>query len=298
MDKLDLNIQNYELNDLLNLFKLPFHFKDTHLKEAKKIVLKSHPDKSGLDKEYFLFFSQAYKYLLKIHQLRQSSTTTNTEYEKDDLWEHEHNILIDGKVKTMDQGEYSNWFNKTFEKMKMKDEIEESGYGDWLKSDEDIVNESISNSSQMNEYIQNKKTQLRSLVVHKEFQDLNNSSHFDLVRETPENFGSNIFDKLQFEDLKKAHAESVIPVTDEDYHQRKKYTSIDELNRDRTKDMIDATQDGSFSNQADTLKNMKSTDEDINIRRAYKLMNQDEEIRENYNIFWSDLRRLKNETEK
>ena len=295
MDKLDLNIQNYELNDLLNLFKLPFHFKEEHLKGAKKIVLKSHPDKSGLDKEYFLFFSQAYKYLLKIHQLRQSSTTTNTEYEKDNLWENEHNILIDGKVKSMDQSEYSNWFNKTFEKMKMKDEVEESGYGDWLKSDEDIVNESISNSSQMNEYIQNKKTQLRALVVHKEFQDLNNSSHFDLVRETPENFGSNIFDKLQFEDLKKAHAESVIPVTDEDYHQRKKYTSIDELNRDRTKDMIDATQDGSLSNQADTLKNMKSSDEDINIRRAYKLMNQDEEIRENYNIFWSDLRRLKNE---
>ena len=295
MEGLDLNIHNYELNDLLNLFKIPYHFNNIHLKEAKKMVLKSHPDKSGLDKEYFLFFSQAYKYLLKIHQLRQSSTTTNTEYEKDNLWENEHNILIDGKVKSMDQSEYSNWFNKTFEKMKMKDEVEESGYGDWLKSDEDIVNESISNSSQMNEYIQNKKTQLRALVVHKEFQDLNNSSHFDLVRETPENFGSNIFDKLQFEDLKKAHAESVIPVTDEDYHKRKKYTSIDELNRDRTKDMIDATQDGSLSNQADTLKNMKSSDEDINIRRAYKLMNQDEEIRENYNIFWSDLRRLKNE---
>ena len=295
MDKLDLNIQNYELNDLLNLFKLPFHFKDTHLKEAKKIVLKSHPDKSGLDKEYFLFFSQAYKYLLKIHQLRQSSTTTNTEYEKDDLWENEHNILIDGKVKSMDQSEYSDWFNKTFEKMKMKDEVEESGYGDWLKSDEDIVNESVSNSSQMNEYIQNKKTQLRSLVVHKEFQDLNNSSHFDLVRETPENFGSNIFDKLQFEDLKKAHAESVIPVTDEDYHRRKKYTNIDELNRDRTKDILDVTQGDIFLNQTDILNNMKIRDEDINIRRAYKLMNQDEEIRENYNIFWSDLKRLKNE---
>jgi len=295
MEKLDLNIHNYELNDLLNLFKLPFHFKEEHLKEAKKIVLKSHPDKSGLDKEYFLFFSQAYKYLLKIHQLRQSSTTTNTEYEKDDLWENEHNILIDGKVKSMDQSEYSNWFNKTFEKMKMKDEVEESGYGDWLKSDEDIVNESVSNSSQMNEYIQNKKTQLRALVVHREFQDLNNSSHFDLVRETPENFGSNIFDKLQFEDLKKAHAESVIPVTDEDYHQRKKYTNIDELNRDRTKDILDVTQGDIFLNQTDILNNMKIRDEDINIRRAYKLMNQDEEIRENYNIFWSDLKRLKNE---
>jgi len=241
-----------------------------------------------------LFFSQAYKYLLKIHQLRQSSTTTNTEYEKDDLWENEHNILIDGKVKSMDQSEYSDWFNKTFEKMKMKDEVEESGYGDWLKSDEDIVNESVSNSSQMNEYIQNKKTQLRSLVVHKEFQDLNNSSHFDLVRETPENFGSNIFDKLQFEDLKKAHAESVIPVTDEDYHQRKKYTNIDELNRDRTKDILDVTQGNIFLNQTDTLNNMKIRDEDINIRRAYKLMNQDEQIRENYDKFWSDMKKIKN----
>lgn len=56
MDKLDLNIHNYELNDLLNLFKLPFHFEESHLKEAKKMVLKTHPDKSGLDKEYFLFF--------------------------------------------------------------------------------------------------------------------------------------------------------------------------------------------------------------------------------------------------
>ena len=58
MEKLDLNIHNYDLNDLINLFRLPFHFKEEHLKEAKKIVLKTHPDKSGLDKEYFLFFSQ------------------------------------------------------------------------------------------------------------------------------------------------------------------------------------------------------------------------------------------------
>ena len=76
MENLDLNIHNYDLNDLLNLFRLPFHFKEEHLKDAKKIVLKTHPDKAGLDKEYFMFFSQAYKYLLKIHQLRQSSTTT------------------------------------------------------------------------------------------------------------------------------------------------------------------------------------------------------------------------------
>lgn len=219
MENLDLNIHNYDLNDLLNLFRLPFHFKEEHLKEAKKIVLKTHPDKSGLDKEYFMFFSQAYKYLLKIHQLRQSSTTTNTEYQKDDLWSQEHSVLIDGRIKTMSQEEYADWFNKTFEKMRLKDSVEESGYGDWLKSNEDLVDDKVTNTSQMNEYIQNKKKQLRALVVHQDFKDMNmnGGNQFDLVRDAPENYGSTIFNKLQYEDVRKAHCESVIPVTEEDF---------------------------------------------------------------------------------
>jgi len=295
MEGLDLNIHNYDLNDLINLFRLPFHFKEEHLKEAKKIVLKTHPDKSGLDKEYFLFFSQAYKYLLKIHQLRQSSTTTNTEYQKDDLWSKEHSVLIDGKLKTMSQEEYTDWFNETFEKMRVKDSVEESGYGDWLKSDDDLVNEQVTNTSQMNEYIQNKKKQLRALVVHNDFQDLNtsNGGQFDLVRETPENYGSSMFNKLQFEDLRKAHCESVIPVTEEDFHNRTKYTNIDQLNRERTQDMVQNSKSWMASHE-NKLKEIHTRDEDVNIQRAYKLMNQDEMIRENHQKFWSDLKRIKN----
>ena len=293
MENIDLNIHNYELNDLLNLFKLPFHFKESHLKEAKKIVLKTHPDKSKLDKKFFLFFSQAYKYLFKIHQLRQSSSTTNTEYEKDELWDKEQSIIIDGAIKTMNNKEYNKWFNDTFDKMKIKDEIDDSGYGDWLKSNEDIVSETISNTSEMNEYIQKRKGELRAVVVHQDFQDVNNNNHFDLIRDTPENYGSSVFDKLQYEDLRKAHSESVIPVTDEDFHRRKKYSTIDELNRDRTQDMITGEKEWIGSHE-DKLKNMNTNDEDVNIRRAYKLMNQDEEIRNNYNKFWTDLKRINN----
>ena len=293
MENIDLNINNYYLNDLLNLFKLPFHFKESHLKEAKKIVLKTHPDKSKLDKKFFLFFSQAYKYLFKIHQLRQSSSTTNTEYEKDELWDKEQSIIIDGAIKTMNNKEYNKWFNDTFDKMKIKDEIDDSGYGDWLKSNEDIVSETISNTSEMNEYIQKRKGELRAVVVHQDFQDVNNNNHFDLIRDTPENYGSSVFDKLQYEDLRKAHSESVIPVTDEDFHRRKKYSTIDELNRDRTQDMITGEKEWIGSHE-DKLKNMNTNDEDVNIRRAYKLMNQDEEIRNNYNKFWTDLKRINN----
>ena len=295
MENIDLNIHNYDLNDLIALFKLPFHFKEEHLKDAKKIVLMTHPDKSRLDKEYFLFFSQAYKYLLKIHQLRQSSTTTNTDYDKDELWSKEHSVLIDGKIKTMSQEDYTDWFNSTFEKMRLKDDSEETGYGDWLKSDDDLVDETVTSTNEMNEYIQNKKKQLRALVVHNDFQDMNtsNGGQFDLVREIPGDYGSSMFDKLQFEDVRKAHCESVIPVTEEDFHNRKKYTNIDELNRERTQDMVQNS-DRWLSSHESRLKDSNTQDEDINIQRAYKLMNQDEMIRENHEKFWSDMKRIKN----
>ena len=43
MDKLDLdlNLDNYELEDLLSLFQLPYNFDKEQLKSAKKIVLKN-----------------------------------------------------------------------------------------------------------------------------------------------------------------------------------------------------------------------------------------------------------------
>jgi hypothetical protein len=203
--------------------------------------------------------------------------------------------LIDGRIKTMSQEEYADWFNKTFEKMRLKDSVEESGYGDWLKSNEDLVDDKVTNTSQMNEYIQNKKKQLRALVVHQDFKDMNmnGGNQFDLVRDTPENYGSTIFNKLQYEDVRKAHCESVIPVTEEDFHKRTKYTNIDQLNRERTQDMVQNS-DRWISTHETKLKEIHNNDEDINIQRAYKLMNQDEVIRVNHDKFWSDLKRLKN----
>ena len=49
METLDLNIENYDLNDLLNLFQLDYNFNEQDLKQAKKIVLQTHPDKCELD---------------------------------------------------------------------------------------------------------------------------------------------------------------------------------------------------------------------------------------------------------
>ena len=61
MQNLDLNFDNYSLEDILNLFNLSPNFGEFELKNAKKMVLMTHPDKSKLDPEVFLFFSKAYK---------------------------------------------------------------------------------------------------------------------------------------------------------------------------------------------------------------------------------------------
>ena len=50
---MDLNINNYDLDDILNLFKLDYQFDIHDLKKAKKTMLKLHPDKSRLDPKYF-----------------------------------------------------------------------------------------------------------------------------------------------------------------------------------------------------------------------------------------------------
>lgn len=290
MESVDLNIDNYDLRDLIGLFQIPFHFTETHLKEAKKTVLKTHPDKSRLDKKFFLFFSKAYKYLLKIFQLRKGSNITNTEYDNQDTWEEENKILINNKISNLSQSEYNKWFNDAFNNMKVKDEDEETGYGDWLKSEDGYIGKEAKSVSEMNEMINNKKRDLRGLVVYNEFNDTIQGNHFNLLRDQPENYGSSLFDKLQFEDVKKAHTESVVPVTHEDYTNKTKYNSVDELNRDRTTTMLDSTKH--LANHNQQLSSNKHDEESENINRAYKLMKQDEQITSSYNKFWSDLKKI------
>ena len=70
MNDLDLNIDNYDFDDLLNLFNLDYNFTELDLKSAKRRVLMTHPDKSGLEKSYFMFFTKAYKMLSQIYYFR------------------------------------------------------------------------------------------------------------------------------------------------------------------------------------------------------------------------------------
>ena len=82
MEDLDLNIENYGLRELLNLFRLKSTYDSDDLKRAKMMTLKTHPDKSGLDPKIFIFFKKLYNRINDIYKFRKKKEQNmyNTEY--------------------------------------------------------------------------------------------------------------------------------------------------------------------------------------------------------------------------
>ena len=302
---MDLNIENYDLDDILKLFKIPKNFLEEDLKAAKKIVLKTHPDKSGLHPDYFRFYSQAYKKIYFIWKFKSSSKDKNSKTYDEIVVEHSDNSinLSENKKETLNNFLSSNkiekgknfnkWFNEQFEKNKIYREEETNGYGDWLKSNEDVNEEKKISYTQMGEEIEKKKQQVRSLIVYKGVDELysNFNGVTNLSGDSPECFGSDLFSSLQYEDLRKAHVESVIPITMDDYNNVKKFKNVNEYNDYRnSQDIVPLSEI-----QATEYLNNKNKYEEIQTtNRAYKLAQQLEESNKKQNNFWGSIMKIKN----
>ena len=65
------------------------------------------------------------------------------------------------------------------------------------------------------------------MVLYNGIEDtLTNNDGSNLVRERPQLYNSNIFSKLKYEDLKRAHTETVVPVTNEDFEKVEKFNNV------------------------------------------------------------------------
>jgi hypothetical protein len=297
--EIDLNLENYELNDLLNLFKLPSDFGESDLKRAKQIVLKTHPDKSKLPREYFIFYSKAYKTIFSIWEFRQKiGHTKNTEYAADS--EKAKTKLLDTffqKNNTFKESpsKFNEWFNMQFEKNKLSSEVEEKGYGNWLKEDDpDERPENISSISKMHEEFARKKAHARSLVVREDIQDLwtlNSVQASDLTGEAPQTYDSGLFSGLGYQDLYKAHhTESVIPVTEEDYKASKKFNNVNEIIHYRNNQ---DTTPISEKQALQYLKQREKKEDEQSVVRGYELAKQMEIAQQKQQDFWASIQLLK-----
>ena len=206
MSDFDLNIDNYDLEDLLNLFHLNYEFDENDMKRAKTVALKTHPDKSGLLAEkYFLFFMKAYKMIESIYEfkMKRARCARNTSYENEKM-ESDKKALLLKKVDGMKAKDFNKWFNNMFEKVKVSDDDVDGGYGKWFKSNEDVNEETVTNKRDMEAAFNRKKAASRELVLHKGVNEMVGGG-YDLTRSKPDEYSSDIFSKLQYDDLRKAH---------------------------------------------------------------------------------------------
>jgi hypothetical protein len=389
MESLDLNIDNYNLPDILALFNLPTLFNEDDLKRAKHAVLKTHPDKCQLPKEYFLFFTKAYRIVYQIYTIRHPATnehytqrvertprtsavpslrcigkdtlsapyipidggTTATtaaaksvvdygrlmrtegyrpdaddEYGRDthERMKRRLDEMMTGTTTTSSNGvtkqnaaakvgEFNQWFNEKFEQYRLKDDEAETGYEAWFRStsnddddddhDQDGGGDDSGSWADKVARLNQRKQALRNKYALVERQELEyagdgggggGGTGYDLTRERPQEYSSGIFGNLRYEDLKKAHTESVIPVTEEDYYKTKRFNSINELQTFRDQSRRDLYKQTSKVEQEQIYQQSKMRQEEEDTRRAFILAKQDEISRDIHKKLYSDMFRLEN----
>ena len=287
---IDLNIENYSLNEILKLFQLDYNFGEIELKQAKKVVLKTHPDKSKLPKEYFLFYSKAYKMIYRIYEFRSKlAKNKNTTYDSniDKVTQQNYHKIIDSMNSKQD---FHVWFNALFEKYYISDN--DDGYGDWLKSDEDIINTKVYNQSELHskiDNIKNKQRQQYAIQKHTISEPLLHlSTGSSSLDKSNEQYYSTTTQQLNGNDLKEVFQNTVIPVTEEDYHNREHFQNVNEIQRKRTQNINPMNEEE--CNRYFLNKSNNETKEANNI--AYKLMKEAENNEMQQGLFWSHLRTL------
>ena len=384
MESLDLNIDNYNLSDILSLFNLPTLFNEADLKRAKLAVLKTHPDKCEHPKEYFLFFTKAYRILHQIYTIRHPATNehytqhaertprnnnaaipslrcvgkdtlrdpylsvdaagnaaaaaaTVVDYNRlmraeghradaDDAYAGDTHDRMKRRLDEMmgttggDNGgngaakvtEFNRWFNEKFDQYRLKDDETETGYEAWFRGndgDEDATATATAEDDSGSwadkvARLNKRKQELRNKYALVERQELEyaggggggdaGGGGYDLTRERPQEYSSGIFGNLRYEDLKKAHTETVIPVTEEDYYKTRRFNSINELQTFRDQSRRDLYKQTSKQEQEQIYEQTKMRQEEEDTRRAFILAKQDEISRDIHKKLYSDMFRLEN----
>ena len=243
----NLNINMYSLDELFGLFDLTHKMTLEDLRRAKKSVLMLHPDKSGLSADYFIFYKKAFEMVVQYfhneHKTNIAVTEENSQYK---LFDTQYNKATVQKVKTMvtemPANEFQNKFNQIFEEnMASKPDTSRN---EWFKTEDPIfkTDQQVS-SKNMGQVFDQFKQQSSGLVQYRGVQHLTHSSGTQLYDDDDNEqqghyITSDPFSKLKFDDLRKVHKDqTILAVSERDYANVQKFSSVDQYNRERSKQM-------------------------------------------------------------
>jgi hypothetical protein len=238
----NLDIHMYSLKDLLALFDTDYNISMDDLKRAKKKVLMTHPDKSKLPAEFFLFYKKAFDIVVNFYKNQnkqtQSPTAENTTYVPTSISDTGKSTTkqIKSAINELDKREFQEKFNTLFENNMVKKT--NGARNEWF-SKEEAVYENIEdvNAKNMGQIFDKIKEKQSGLVRYTGVNNLvaNSGSNLYDEEEDDETYvTSDPFSKLKFDDLRKVHKnETVLAVSERDFNNVKQYSSVDHFMRER-----------------------------------------------------------------
>jgi hypothetical protein len=198
------------------------------------------------------------------------------------------NTILTNKLEKMNVKEFNNWFNGEFEKCKIKRDNED-GYDEWLKSGEDVTQ--ITELNQKNN-IELHKARAKDLIVYDGVHEMPSymGGYSELNSEKPNEFSSEPFSALSYQDLYTAHAIPVIPVSEKDYIEEDYRQSIDSYKKYSDNQVVKSHQN---QKGEEYLNDQHKKNETMGGELAYRLAKEVEESEKKSSLFWSKLMTLK-----
>jgi hypothetical protein len=234
----------YSLKDLLALFHTDYNINLEDLKRAKKQVLMTHPDKSKLPAEYFLFYKKAFDIVVNFYNNQNKQTqkpsAENTTYVPAAISDNNKNTTkqIKSAINNMNAREFQDKFNTIFENNMVKKT--NSSRNEWFTKDEPVFdNQEDVNAKNMGQIFDKIKEKQSGLVRYTGVNNLvvNSGSGSNFYEEDEDDdtyVTSDPFSKLKFDDLRKVHKnETVLAVSERDFNKVKQYASVDHFMRER-----------------------------------------------------------------
>lgn len=245
----NLNIHMYKLSEILELFDISHEISIENLKHAKKKVLMTHPDKSGLGSEYFLFYKKAFDIVVNLYEEQQKEFRILPKEEIKYVPENLGGLnkasvkKINSIVNEMPNKEFQQRFNQLFEE-NMSKKIDD-GRNAWFKEEKSSIEiDGVINKQNMNEMFEKIKSKQSSSILsnYRGFENLHHNQGSQLYDDSEDNDSYVVcdpFSKLKFDDLRKVHKDQpIIAVSERDLSNMPKYSSVDHFIRERGKQNV------------------------------------------------------------
>ena len=254
----NLNIHMYSLAEVFALFDMtPSNITIQDLKRAKHKVLMTHPDKSRLPSDYFLFYKKALEIVVGFYddQNKQNKAVPTEEIKYSPLQTNESNRATTKKVSSvigeMAPDVFQKQFNALFDANMAQ--TPDTSRNQWFSSEAPIYDTGAEtvNVSTMGAVIDRiKESQSHSaLVSHRGVEGLGSQIGTGLYDDDADNAATqgqyvtcDPFSKLKYDDLRKVHKDqTVFAVSERDFAKVPQYTSSDQLMRERGKQIAAVT---------------------------------------------------------